>query len=867
MSDVGHPASPGPAEREQALFFECLDLDAGAREERLAAAPADLAQRVRRLLSLDAAAERGEERLPPVEPARPPRIGGWRVLDTLGEGGMGVVYLAAQREPVPRLAAVKLVRPGCAVGDTLARFEAERQALALMQHPGIARILDAGELAPGRPWFAMDYVRGESLVEYCNRMGLGLDARLRLFLEVCAAVQHAHHKGVLHRDLKPGNLLVTEHEGRAHVVVIDFGVAKLLGGPAVAAAHTVAGAMVGTPDYMSPEQAGVGAPDVDGRSDVWSLGAVLHELLAGSPPFRFSERGIPLVAVQRELANAEPEPPSQRARRLPPDAAARFGARSGAELARRLRGELDWIVGKALARERSRRYRSPASLAEDLRRHLDGDVVGAHPRSLAYQLGKLVRRHAVASAVVGLGLAGLVAVTVLSVQHAAALREERDRTRLASERAQEVTRFVTGMFDSADPRRGPGGTLSARDLLDAAVARIEVAPSADDELQGALLAAAARLYLGLGVADRAEALARASLERRGVDRDDPGSAESSAILGEVLAAQGDLAEAERWQRRAIGILAQVRDPDPAARASIALALADNLQRQGRADEALPQVEAARAILRAARLDRSARYASALVIGARIQRATGALEQAHQALDQAVRLMRADPTTSRERLGSAQSSLGLVLLDLGRAAEAERVFAEQVAEFEAHYGTQHPDTLVSRNNLGLALIQAGRAADAEPMLAAAAAAMQAARGAAHPSSLALSINHAVALVAVGRATEAEHLLRGARAGLVAANGERHFSVPMLDHHLAGALLAQGRLDEAAGLAQAARQALAEAGGERNHRWLLASLRLVEIRQARGEHGAARALASEVLPIAREVWPAGHPDLVRLAGVGG
>src|SRR5262245_37002945 len=359
-------------------------------------------------------------------------IGPYKLLEPIGEGGFGVVFMAEQTRPVRRKVALKLLKPGMDTRQVVARFEAERQALALMDHPNIARVLDGGATDSGRPYCVMELVKGLPITEFCDRNRLTPRQRLELFIPVCQAVQHAHQKGIVHRDLKPSNVLVTVHDTVPVVKVIDFGVAKAVGQELTdKTLFTGFAQMVGTPLYMSPEQAGQSGLDVDTRSDIYSLGVLLYELLTGTTPLdkdRFRAAGYD--EIRRIIREEEPPRPSTRISTLGP-AAATVSARRQTEprqLQAVIAGELDWIVMKCLEKDRNRRYETAASLAADVRRFLSDEPVQACPPSAWYRFGKFTRRNrreVLAAGVAAVaGVAGVVGLGVSRTQIAAALKSE-----------------------------------------------------------------------------------------------------------------------------------------------------------------------------------------------------------------------------------------------------------------------------------------------------------------------------------------------------------------------------------------------------------------------------------------------------------
>ncbi len=792
------PGQASHAARAKERFLEAVELppaERGAYLEHLRAAEPSLAGRVEGLLAGHA---RAAEAAPATALARaaldetvPERIGDYRLLDRLGEGGFGTVWRAEQAAPVRRQVALKLLKAGLDTREVVARFQAERQALALMDHPCIAKVFDGGSTPEGRPWFAMELVLGRPITELCEARGLAVEARLGLFLEVCRAVQHAHQKGVIHRDLKPSNVLVAEVDGRLAPKVIDFGIAKALEQPLVEQPFaTRGGQLVGTPAYMSPEQA-AGSADVDTRSDVYSLGVLLYEILCGGTPFDAASGGA--AELRRQILEADPPRPSTRL------AAAR--GRTTA-LARRVRGDLDWIVMRCLEKDRDRRYASASQLALDVQRHLDGEPVSAGPPGVLYRAGKFARRHR--AALVGLCAVflALVGGTVVStVQAARARRAERaaaleaGRARVELGRYEAVASFLRDVLLSIDPAVAQErDTELLREVLEQAALR--VGATQEPEVEATLRHAIGYAFFSLALLPAAEReLARALALRR---------AELGPEHQDTLTAENDLGSLWLQQRRLA--------------------------------EAAPLVEHAHAGRRAALGPEDERTLQSLGVLAQLRREEGRLEEAEALARELERVRREllgerDPSTIR-----AMNNLALTLDARGQRFEALALYERALALNEETSGPTNPVTLSAMGNLANAYMEAGRLDEALDLMLEALARKERIYARDHPSVI-LALNNLGQLQRdLGRLEDADALYGDALERSLVRHGERHRQTAILRFNRGIARLALGRAPEAeADLARALETILALGGEPELERQLQAGL--AEAR-ARAESGAAR-----------------------------
>src|SRR6267142_952523 len=484
------------------------------------------------------------------------RVGRYKLLQQIGEGGCGVVFMAEQEQPVRRKVAIKIVKPGMDTKAVIARFEAERQALALMDHPNIARVLDAGATESGRPYFVMELVRGIKITDYCDQNALKTTARLEMFFEICDAVQHAHQKGIIHRDLKPSNILVTTlPSGKPLAKVIDFGIAKATTDQRLTdkTLFTAFELLIGTPAYMSPEQAALSSVDVDTRSDIYSLGVLLYELLTGSTPFDTAEllkRG--LDEVRRVIREEEPLRPSTRLSRMPGANLTTVAQHRGSEplrLIRAISGDLDWIAMKAMEKNRTRRYETANGLALDVQRFLAHEAVSARPPSKLYKFQKTVQRNRLLF--IGIGIVAALLIVSLIVVSASLAQERQSRRE-----ARQVKQFLEEMLQRVGPNVALGrDTAILREILDKTASRVGKELTNQPAVEAEMRSVIGALYYETRQFRQAEEMQRASLaiRRKRFGSESPQAAASLNELGLALLADGKLSEAEQVNREALNI--------------------------------------------------------------------------------------------------------------------------------------------------------------------------------------------------------------------------------------------------------------------------------------------------------------------------
>jgi eukaryotic-like serine/threonine-protein kinase len=686
-------------------------------------------------------------------------FGPYRFLQRLGEGGMGEVWLAEQLHPVRRHVAIKVVKVGMDTAQVVARFEAERQALAVMDHPAIAKIFDGGTTPEGRPYFAMEYVRGESITSYCDRQRLPIHERLELFIQLCDGVQHAHQKGIIHRDLKPSNVLVSVAEDRPVPRIIDFGIAKAIAQPLTERPlFTEIGGFLGTPEYMSPEQAELTPVDVDTRSDVYSLGVLLYDLLVGTLPFdSASLRQAGVDEIRRTIREKDPLRPSTRITGHVPSAISVAAQRQiqPAKLAALVRGDLDWITMKALEKDRTRRYQTANALALDVRRHLKHEPVSAGPPSAAYRTRKFVRRHRVGVAAVTALVILLLTFTGIMTVQARRIARERDRANQEAATATQVSDFLVGLFKVSDPSEARGNTLTAREILAKGALQLEGGLRDQPQVQARLQATIGAVYTGLGMYSEAQPLLERAwqTQKQVLGEDTPESLATANHLANARWYQEQYQEAELLYREIVERRTRVlgKDHPDTLRANFDLASAYLGQKRWDDFE---------------RLGRDVLAKQRRVLG-----------NAH-----------ADTLASL-------NNLQYFYYRQGRYLEAEPLGTEVFEGRRRQWGDDHPETILALHNVATIYDALGRYSEAEPLYLKAIDANRRVLGDEHPQTCGTLSRVAAMYMKQRRYPEAEAAALAAYWGYVKRFGDDHDRTRGAVELLAGLYTAAGQLDEA------------------------------------------------------------------------